>query len=364
MVRSACGCGWSAGDVRYNDVPPRAGPEGGDGRQHERSVVRRSRSHVSELLLVCPACGARLDARPPETRCTGCGASYLWRDGILDLAVGNHGAAGYDPHFFESLPLIEEQHFWFVARREVVLDGLRRGVPDLDRRSLFDIGCGSGGLLAFLQKHLALAGACDAHRLALALASRRVNTPFILVDEGRVPPLARGHALVGMFDVLEHLDEDEAVLSWLLSILEPGGVLALTVPAHPFLFDEMDRLAHHRRRYTRRELWDKLLRAGFEIRLLTHFMALLVPPLLLFRRLGRLLQLLGLHSLREPTQELQVVPGLNPLMRALLRVERAWLRRFRLPFGSSLLAVAVRPIGAAVEPSGADGAKGRSARLP
>jgi SAM-dependent methyltransferase len=276
--------------------------------------------------------------------------------------VGNHGAAGYDPHFFESLPLIEDRHFWFVARREVVLDGLRRAVPDLAGRALFDIGCGSGGLLRFLHDHIALAGACDAHRLALDLARRRVNTPFVLVDDGRVPPLAPGQTLLGMFDVLEHLDEDDAVLRWLLSILEPGGVLALTVPAHPFLFDEMDRLAHHRRRYTRRELREKLLRAGFEVRLLTHFMALLVPPLLLFRRLGRLLQLLGLRSLRGPTQELRLVPGLNALMRALLRIERAWLGRHTLPFGSSLLAVAVRPRVVAEPPSAGDGAHGHFAR--
>jgi SAM-dependent methyltransferase len=302
---------------------------------------------VSGLVLLCPACAAGLDPEPPEARCTGCGARYRWRDGILNLAVGNHGAAGYDPHFFETLPAIEDRHFWFAARREVIVDGLRRAVPDMARRALFDIGCGSGGLLTFLQGHLALAGACDAHRQALDLARRRVSTPLVLVDEGRVPPLGPGQTLLGMFDVLEHLDEDDSVLGWLLSILEPGGVLVLTVPAHPFLFDEMDVLACHRRRYTRRDLREKLLRAGFEVRLLTHFMAPLVPPLLLFRRLGRLLQLLGLHSLRRPTQELQVTPGLNGLMRGVLRIERAWLRRFTLPFGSSLLVVAARPLAAA-----------------
>lgn len=238
---------------------------------------------------------------------------------------------------------MEDRHFWYLARREVVLDALARCVPDVARRTLFDIGCGSGGLLGFLERHIPVTGACDAHRVGLEIARRRTTAPLVLVDDGRIPPLAPGQPLVGMFDVLEHLDDDEATLRWLFGVLEPGGVLVLTVPAHPFLFGEMDRLACHRRRYRRGELLSKLRRAGFQVRLLTHFMAPLVPLLLLFRQAGRLLDGLGFRSAERSTQELAVVPGFNGAMRSLLLLERLWLRRFSLPFGSSLIAVAARP---------------------
>src|SRR6185436_15720457 len=105
----------------------------------------------------------------------------------------------------------------------------------------------------------------------------------------------------------------------------------------------MDRLPFHRRRYSRRELADKLKQAGFEVRLLTHFMAPLVPLLLLFRQFGRALDALGFRSRQRSTQELAVVPLFNEVMRGLLLFERLWLRRFGLPFGSSLIAVASRP---------------------
>ena len=120
-------------------------------------------------------------------------------------------------------------------------------------------------------------------------------------------------------------------------------MLVLTVPGHAFLFDEMDELARHRRRYTRRELGDKLRRAGFQVRLLTHFMALLVPLLVVMRAVGRLLPG-GLARARERRDsELRVVPGLNGLLRGLLRLERLWLRVSSLPVGSSILALAHRP---------------------
>lgn len=284
-----------------------------------------------------------LDPGPPQARCNGCGARYDWRGGILDLTTSRKGAPGYDPHFFSSLSQVEERHFWYLSRREVVLDALERSVPDLRTRPLFDIGCGSGGLLAFLERHLPVGGACDAHRLGLELARQRTAVPLLLVDDGRTPPLAEGQTMLGLFDVLEHLDDDEGTLRWLFAILAPGGVLALTVPAHPILFGEVDRLACHRRRYRRDELLLKLRRAGFQVRLLTHFMAPLVPLLLLFRQLTGLLDRLGFGSATRSTQEQAVVPVFNGLMRALLRVERVWLRHFELPFGSSLIAVAARP---------------------
>jgi SAM-dependent methyltransferase len=295
------------------------------------------------LSLVCPACGAPLALAADEARCAACARRYESRDGILELRAGGAAGSGYDPHFFETLPAIEDRHFWYLARREVVKDALQRHVPDLQRRALFDIGCGSGGLLGYLERHLPLLGACDAHRLGLEIARGRTRATLLLVDEDRQPPLGRGQSLLGMFDVLEHLDDDRATLRFLFDVLAPGGVLVLTVPAHMFLFGEMDRLARHRRRYAKGELAQKLLDAGFELRLLTHFMAPLVPLLLLFRQLGRLIDALGFRSKRRSTQELALLPLFNPAMRGVLLLERLWLRRFRLPFGSSLIAVASRP---------------------
>ena len=80
---------------------------------------------------------------------------------------------------------------------------------------------------------------------------------------------------------------------------------------------------------------------------LTHFMAMLVPALLLARMLGRLLQpALGGAAARRDA-ELRIVPGVNGVLRTALRLERLWLRVAPLPFGTSLLAIARRPASAA-----------------
>ena len=163
------------------------------------------------------------------------------------------------------------------------------------------------------------------------------------MDEAAPPPLAPGQAMVGFFDVLEHIDDDRGTLRWAWQILEPGGILVLTVPAHPFLFDDMDRLAHHRLRYRRHELRERLEGAGFEVRHLRHFMAALVPLLLVVRLAGRLLPGGLADAGRRRDTELRVIPGLNAVLLALLRFEGVLQRLCPLPFGSSLLVVARRP---------------------
>jgi SAM-dependent methyltransferase len=296
-----------------------------------------------ELSLVCPSCRVLLTVGAGAASCARCDARYPVDRGILRLTLGRAGTPNYDPHYFDTLDRVEARHFWFVARREIVLETLQRSVSDLDQRRLFDIGCGSGGLLEYLSGHgVAVAGACDAYAESLELVRRRVAAPLVLVDEGRLPPLGPGYGLFTLFDVLEHLDDDRGMLRFLHDSLAPGGVLVLTVPAHPFLFDERDELACHRRRYRRRELRRKLEEAGFEVRLLTHFMAPLVPPLLAIRALTGLLPRSWRRSRERQDLEFRVVPVVNGVLRALLGLERRFLRTCSLPFGSSIIGVGAR----------------------
>ena len=304
---------------------------------------------TSTLPLACPACGdGALIAQESGALCSFCGHAFDERRGILHLVTGRRGAPSYRPHELPRFAAVEETHFWFLARREAILAALRRLVPDLASRPLLDLGCGTGALATFLERSgVPLALGCDAHLEGLAIARERTRAPLALVDEGWLPPLRAGQRLIGLFDVLEHIDDDQSVLEALFRSLAPGGVLVITVPAHPFLFDEMDELAHHRRRYTRLGLEQKLRLVGFELRLITHFMATLVPLLVVARALGRALTGPTRTAERRRWQELRVIPMLNGLLLALLRAER-WLARGRsLRFGTSLLAIAVHPAGRA-----------------
>jgi SAM-dependent methyltransferase len=75
------------------------------------------------------------------------------------------------------------------------------------------------------------------------------------------------HKYAGIYtsNVLEHIEDDSAVLIELHNSLTPGGVIGIYVPAHPMLYSTMDKEIGHVRRYTRSELREKILAAGFTI---------------------------------------------------------------------------------------------------
>jgi len=120
-------------------------------------------------------------------------------------------------------------------------------------------------------------------------------------------------------------------------VLQPGGHLIITVPAHRFLWSEHDEALAHRRRYSARELRHKLQEAGATVVKLSPVVVAAFGPILAFRLAQRLRPKLP----DEPRTDLRVLPAwLNGLLIGALRLENWLLRALNLPVGTSLVAVA------------------------
>jgi hypothetical protein len=114
----------------------------------------------------------------------------------------------------------------------------------------------------------------------------------------------------------------------------------LTVPAHQYLWSYFDEAAHHCRRYSSREIRARLAEAGFQVEFMSEFMTCIFPIVWLLRKIGN-------RRPRSETartlamREFRVLPVINGLLTALLRLEVLWLNHgWRLPIGTSLIAVA------------------------
>lgn len=66
-------------------------------------------------------------------------------------------------------------------------------------------------------------------------------------------------------NVLEHLENDDAVIENFHNVLEPGGHCILVVPAEPRLYTPIDGALGHYRRYTRDGLAKQMQAAGFDV---------------------------------------------------------------------------------------------------
>jgi SAM-dependent methyltransferase len=255
---------------------------------------------------------------------------------------------GYDPEYFAALFAVEDRHFWFGARNLALRTMLEELVPRLSRSyKVLEIGCGTGNTLRVVQDACATAAVVvgmDIFEEGLVYARRRSRVPLVRARI-EAAPFAVPFDMVGMFDVLEHIEDDAAALRKARALTTRGGFLLLTVPAHQRLWSQFDEEAHHCRRYEPGELHERLTAAGFAVEYLTPFMATLYPIARVSRWLSGcandVRRHLGLESRSAVLNDLTVRPVANEIMAFMLRQELPWLRRhMQLPMGTSLLAVA------------------------
>lgn len=284
---------------------------------------------------VCSAC-CELFAGPTWV-CPACGTAPVRIAGYLAFSPSMaESGSGYKADHFAKLVEIEERNFWFRSRNRLLIWALRRYFPHA--RSLLEIGCGTGYVLLGMQRAfpgLVLAGS-EIFSAGLEFAGRRLPGVDLFQMDGARIPFVDEFDVVGAFDVLEHIEDDETVLAQMYRAVRPGGGVLITVPQHMFLWSQADVEAVHQRRYNAREMRSKIERAGFKVVRLTSFVSFLFPLMAVQR-----------WNNRKPDpsysvhQELAIGGAANWGLTQMLGVERAFIKAgISFPFGGSLLAVA------------------------
>lgn len=169
--------------------------------------------------------------------------------------------------------------FWHRARLQLVARLLRQEVTVSPAR-LLSLGCGTGTELPTLGA-LGPVVAVDHDRQALALLPRPAGGALTVADATALPFAAASFDIAVALDVLEHVGDDQGAMDQVLRVLRPGGLLLVTVPAHPGLFGPHDRALGHCRRYDRRAL-RRLLTGATDVRI-RGWNSLLLPAIALRR---------------------------------------------------------------------------------
>lgn len=234
---------------------------------------------------------------------------------------------------------LEEKSFWFCHRNRIISMVVKKYSPcDV----FFDIGGGNGYVAKLLHKLgykvvLVEPGAKGvSHALARGLRS---------VVQGAIEDCLFHTATVpafGIFDVLEHIEDQHSYIARLRDALIKQGILYVTVPAYSWLWSEADTLAGHYRRYSLDSLTNVLKSSGFRIDYATYFFSILPAPILLFRALR---SLRARSNKQKNSDVLRDLTGWNKTLNALalgiLSVEQWFVGRSISMFcGSSCLVVA------------------------
>lgn len=234
----------------------------------------------------------------------------------------------------ESLFTVEDTSWWFRARNQVIESVLTANVADC---WILEIGAGNGSVAAALARSGYAVVAVEPSPAGCEMMARR-GVPIVVEGELDSLHLMAGTVpVIGLFDVIEHLEDDATLLREVYRVLSPSGCCLVTVPAYQWLWSQADDAAGHFRRYSLQMLDRSMMGNGFEAVFRSYFFTLATLPMFLIRsvpyRLGR----------REPLEQVEArsVSELSKQSSVGTIAARFEARRLaargRLPFGTSII---------------------------
>jgi SAM-dependent methyltransferase len=176
--------------------------------------------------------------------------------------------------------LATPRHFWCRRRFEVLqrlADGRLRSV-----KKAAEIGCGNGVLQRQMEDAYDIAPAgFDLHEAALRHNMCRRGEIYCYDIHDRADEFRKAFDLLLMFDVLEHIEDQDRFLQSARFHLADGGFMVINVPALQWLYSPYDRVQGHQRRYSLTNMLEVAKRSGFKVKKATYWGGPLVPILAL-----------------------------------------------------------------------------------
>jgi ubiquinone/menaquinone biosynthesis C-methylase UbiE len=235
----------------------------------------------------------------------------------------------------------EQTHWWYKARRRIVEFYLAQGFASRQGCTILDIASACGANLDYYKKYGTVCGV-DISETSINYCKKRGITNVLKADAHHLPFGESSFDIVLALDALEHFSDDRRVLAEIYRVLRQNGTLIVSSPAFNLLWSQHDEAFHHVRRYTRRELKDKLASAGFSVVYATYWSCLLFFPVFFLRRGRDLLRQL-MKSKRQPVSDfgMTIPPVIMKLLDGLAQGEAFFIkRRVTFPLGVSVFSVA------------------------
>jgi 2-polyprenyl-3-methyl-5-hydroxy-6-metoxy-1,4-benzoquinol methylase len=225
-------------------------------------------------------------------------------------------------------------HWYYISKGRA----LRRLIGHLNTSEILDVGAGSGIFSKqMLDAKFCQSAICVDPGYSADTSGLYNGSPLAFVRHADNVP----QNLILMMDVLEHVDDDVALLKSYSDRMPRGGHVVITVPAFQFLWSGHDVFLEHRRRYTAASIERTVRAAGLEVVRTNYFFGLLFPVVAAIRLFRK--RLLDKGGIKAQSELKPAGPLMNRLLIAVHDLERATVFPFNKAAGLSVFCLCRKP---------------------
>ena len=280
-------------------------------------------------MLICHKCSNNIMREEEKYICSSCKEEYPI---IQNVPYFNKDINSQEYNFNEYTIEIDKiadaelDHFWFESRRNLILQVFNKYISKKDK--IIEIGAGTGSVARMLNENgydLSI-GEIHEHGIKYALENNQANLPIYQFDIMK-NPFKNHFDVVGLFDVLEHIKDDELAIKYIYTMLRDNGKIIITVPAHMWLWCEDDEVSNHYKRYELDSLKELLKQEGFSIKYATNFFISIIP-------------LLYLRTKSSSSAKIKINPIINIILSTISNIENKFLNLISSKIGGSIIIVA------------------------
>ena len=249
-----------------------------------------------------------------------------------------------DRTIYEEWDELEATHWWFIGRKRIFAGILDKCLDTDTPRRIADIGCGAGAMIPILSQYGKVWG-LESSIIPLEKCVERGFRKIGMAKSEALPFKDSSLDALVLFDVIEHIEDDEKVIRECRRVCKKNGIIIVSVPAYQFLMSPNDIVADHKRRYSRKDMTAKLERNGFRTIKATYYNTFLFPLIFAFimtrKALSRLSRSRPLDRIKGNISY-SVPKLLNRALLSVLTLESGMIRKINFPVGHSLVCVAVK----------------------
>ena len=289
-------------------------------------------------MINCIKCKQELAKTNEYYICKQCGYKALISE---DIVIFNpetvNDSEEYDSDSLNYLYKYEQKHFWFIHRKKVINEVFSKYANK--NEEVIEIGAGTGDnarmLIANGYKNVSVG---EMHINGLEYAKTYGINELYQFDILK-SPFTEHFDLVCMFDVIEHIEKDDIALKNATNMLKKGGRIIITVPAHKWLWSNIDDNSRHKRRYSNYMMMELINNANLNLLYSSHFFSFILP-LLFFRALTNKKKYdMENNEILAKKSGLTINVFANSILNIICKIEFVLLKLFHFKMGGSMIVV-------------------------